>query len=210
MPWNSLLTTRRQLLAASAATGAVSLLLGQFAAATETATIRPFHVSFPEQALVDLRQRIEATRWPARETVPDATQGVQLATIQKLVRHWGTNYDWRKCEAKLKALAVTSEARWPELPAVPTMKEVGIEGIPTEVVFGLLAPRDAPPAIVDVLNRAVNEGRPAPLSNDKPCRHVALPSTDDWTAAAKLMRPYPTICGLAGSSSAEGDRWSRP
>jgi hypothetical protein len=87
MPWNSLLTTRRQLLAASAATGAVSLLLGQFAAATETATIRPFHVSFPEQALVDLRQRIEATRWPARETVPDATQGVQLATIQKLVRH---------------------------------------------------------------------------------------------------------------------------
>jgi hypothetical protein len=62
MPWNSLLTTRRQLLAASAATGAVSLLLGQFAAATETATIRPFHVSFPEQALVDLRQRIEATK----------------------------------------------------------------------------------------------------------------------------------------------------
>jgi tripartite-type tricarboxylate transporter receptor subunit TctC len=61
-------------------------------------------------------------------------------------------------EAKLKALAVTSEARWPELPAVPTMKEVGIEGIPTEVVFGLLAPRDTPPAIVDVLNRAVNEG----------------------------------------------------
>jgi tripartite-type tricarboxylate transporter receptor subunit TctC len=61
-------------------------------------------------------------------------------------------------EAKLKALAVTSEARWPELPAVPTMKEVGIEGIPTEVVFGLLAPRDTPPAIVEVLNRAVNEG----------------------------------------------------
>ena len=96
--------TRRDVLAASVAASAVGLLSSECAAATETATIRPFHVGFPEQALVDLRRRIGATRWPARETVSDATQGVQLATIQKLVRHWGTNYDWRKCEAKLKAL----------------------------------------------------------------------------------------------------------
>ena len=66
--------------------------------------IRPFHVSFPEAELTDLRRRIKATRWPAREAVTDATQGVQLATIQKLASYWATDYDWRKCEARLKAL----------------------------------------------------------------------------------------------------------
>lgn len=66
--------------------------------------IRPFHVSFPQAELTDLRKRINATRWPARENVKDATQGVQLATIQKLARYWATDYDWSKCEAILKAL----------------------------------------------------------------------------------------------------------
>src|SRR5712692_7511439 len=69
-----------------------------------TAAIRPFHVNVPEQALVDLRQRIGATRWPDRETVPDRSQGVQLEKLQALVRYWGTGYDWRKAEAKLNAL----------------------------------------------------------------------------------------------------------
>ncbi|HKR59249.1 MAG TPA: epoxide hydrolase [Pyrinomonadaceae bacterium] len=72
--------------------------------AADKGAIRPFHVSFPEEALVDLRRRIEATRWPEKETVDDATQGVQLATTQALARYWATEYDWRKCEAKLKAL----------------------------------------------------------------------------------------------------------
>ena len=66
--------------------------------------IRPFHVNFPEPELIELRRRINATRWPERETVADASQGVQLATIQQLARYWGTDYDWRKCEAKLNAL----------------------------------------------------------------------------------------------------------
>jgi pimeloyl-ACP methyl ester carboxylesterase len=96
--------TRRDVLAASVAAGAVSLLPGQLAAAADNTTIRSFHVSFPEHTLIDLRRRVGATRWPARETVPDATQGVQLATIQKLVDYWGADYDWRKCEARLKAL----------------------------------------------------------------------------------------------------------
>jgi len=69
-----------------------------------TAAIRPFHVDVPEKALVDLRQRIAATRWPDRETVTDRSQGAQLAKIQALVRYWGTGYDWRKAEAKLNAL----------------------------------------------------------------------------------------------------------
>jgi len=66
--------------------------------------IRPLTVGFPETELAELRRRIKATRWPERETVTDATQGVQLATIQKLAQYWSTEYDWRKCEAKLKAL----------------------------------------------------------------------------------------------------------
>jgi len=66
--------------------------------------IRPFRVSIPEEALTDLRRRIVATRWPDKETVTDATQGVQLATMQALARYWGTEYDWRKVEARLNAL----------------------------------------------------------------------------------------------------------
>jgi len=66
--------------------------------------IRPFQVNFPEAELIDLRRRVNATRWPERELVEDASQGVQLATMQKLARYWGTDYDWRKGEARLKAV----------------------------------------------------------------------------------------------------------
>jgi len=67
--------------------------------------IRPFNVeSVPEAELVELRRRVEATRFPDRETVADATQGVQLETVRNLARYWATQYDWRKCEARLQAL----------------------------------------------------------------------------------------------------------
>ena len=66
--------------------------------------IRPFHVDIPDEALEDLRRRIAATNWPEKETVADQSQGVPLAMIQKLARYWVTDYDWRKCEAKLNAL----------------------------------------------------------------------------------------------------------
>jgi pimeloyl-ACP methyl ester carboxylesterase len=72
--------------------------------ATDKNAIRPFHVSIPEAELTELRRRVNATKWPERETVTDASQGVQLATIQKLARYWATDYDWRKCEARLNAL----------------------------------------------------------------------------------------------------------
>src|SRR6202171_1970616 len=71
--------------------------------ATDKNAIRQFHVSVREPYLTDLRRRIHATKWPERETVTDTSQGVQLATTQKLARYW-TEYDWRKCEAKLNAL----------------------------------------------------------------------------------------------------------
>ena len=66
--------------------------------------VRHFRISFPEEALVDLRRRIAATRWPDKETVTDQSQGVQLATIKELAHYWATDYDWRKVEAKLNAL----------------------------------------------------------------------------------------------------------
>ena len=76
----------------------------RFALAADDNTIRPFKINVPEEQLVDLRRRIAATRWPDQETVTDQSQGVQLAKIQELVRYWGTDYDWRKVEAKLNAL----------------------------------------------------------------------------------------------------------
>jgi pimeloyl-ACP methyl ester carboxylesterase len=66
--------------------------------------VRPFRIDVPEEELVDLRRRIAATRWPEMETVADASQGVQLATIQELARYWGTDYDFRRFEARLNAL----------------------------------------------------------------------------------------------------------
>jgi pimeloyl-ACP methyl ester carboxylesterase len=66
--------------------------------------IRPFQVNVPESDLTELRRRISATKWPERETVADASQGVQLATTQALARYWAEDYDWRKIEAKMNAL----------------------------------------------------------------------------------------------------------
>jgi hypothetical protein len=66
--------------------------------------VRPFHVDFPEDAIVDLRRRIAATRWPERETVDDDSQGMPLATMQELARYWATEYDWRSCEKKLNSV----------------------------------------------------------------------------------------------------------
>ncbi len=106
--------TRRGLLAASAFGGALSAALTDAAAepqaqprarpATPATGVQPFRIDFAQTDLVDLRHRIAATRWPERETVADDTQGVQLATAQKLARYWATDYDWRRCEASLNAL----------------------------------------------------------------------------------------------------------
>jgi pimeloyl-ACP methyl ester carboxylesterase len=72
---------------------------------TETQAIRPFRFHASDQALTDLRRRIQATRWPEKETVTDQSQGVPLATMRELARYWATDYDWRKAEAKLSALS---------------------------------------------------------------------------------------------------------
>jgi pimeloyl-ACP methyl ester carboxylesterase len=100
----SLTPTRRELLAATAVAGAISLLPRTLRAAVGGDSIRPFRVDIPDEQLIDLRRRIAATRWPERETVTDTSQGVQLASIRELAHYWGTDYDWRKVEARLNAL----------------------------------------------------------------------------------------------------------
>jgi pimeloyl-ACP methyl ester carboxylesterase len=110
----SSVASRRTLIATSAVALALTLPAGRNLAlaaqpeakrlAAGDITIRPFRIAVPEAALADLRQRIAATRWPARELVADQSQGVKLDRLQDLVHHWGTQYDWRKAEAKLNAL----------------------------------------------------------------------------------------------------------
>jgi pimeloyl-ACP methyl ester carboxylesterase len=99
---------RRQLLGNAAvgiaAAGAASVFSAYPASAATSEEIRPFRVDVTEEELIDLRRRISTTRWPEKETVADESQGVPLATLQDLVRYWGTDYDWRKIEAKLNAL----------------------------------------------------------------------------------------------------------
>ncbi|MBV8933930.1 MAG: alpha/beta fold hydrolase, partial [Kutzneria sp.] len=110
--------TRRGLLRASAGVGVVapfaSLAAPAFADPTEltdldialppaTDAVTPFRLNVPEAALIDLRRRLAATRWPERETVTDASQGAQLDRVRKLVHHWLTKYDWRRLEARLNS-----------------------------------------------------------------------------------------------------------
>lgn len=98
-------------LASTIVTGAIVLSGSAAQAQTNTQTslrssdeIRPYHIKISQAALNDLRQRVKSTRWPDKETVNDDSQGVQLATMQKLAQYWGNEYDWRKVEAKLNAL----------------------------------------------------------------------------------------------------------
>ena len=97
--------TRRDVLVATAAAAATSLLPTALRAApADDVAIRPFQFHASDEALADLRRRVAGTKWPRQETVADASQGVQLATMRKLARYWQTEHDWRKAEARLNAL----------------------------------------------------------------------------------------------------------
>jgi pimeloyl-ACP methyl ester carboxylesterase len=88
----------------TAAVGMTVLAASEALAATDANAIRPFHVKVPKADLADLRRRIKATKWPEKETVAGASQGVQYETIKKLAHYWATEHDWRKVEARLNAL----------------------------------------------------------------------------------------------------------
>jgi pimeloyl-ACP methyl ester carboxylesterase len=133
MTSTSITPTRREVLAAAAAAGAASLLTGTASVAAEQTSISPFTVETPEEELTELRRRLAATRWPERETVADASQGVQLATMQRLADYWETDHDWRKAEAKLNALPqFTTE----------------IDGLPIHFIHVRSNEKDALPLIV--------------------------------------------------------------
>ena len=106
---------RRRLLGTAAmgiaAAGAASLLPSQLAAATAGDAIRPFRFNASDEELADLRRRVAATKWPDKETVADESQGVQLATMQKLARYWATDYDWRKVRGAAQRRCRTSSPR---------------------------------------------------------------------------------------------------
>ncbi|MBY3383868.1 epoxide hydrolase [Rhizobium laguerreae] len=97
--------TRRELLAVTAATAALSILPKPVRAATGGDEIRPFRCAIAQKEVDELRRRIRATRWPGKETVPDRSQGAQLLKLKPLVDYWGTEYDWRRGEKKLNAHA---------------------------------------------------------------------------------------------------------
>ena len=100
-------TIRSTLTAAAGALGIALIAVFGYvmpASASKDESIRPFRVAVPEGDLVDLRQRLAATRWPTQELVEDRSQGVQLATLRELARYWSSEYDWRKAEARLNAL----------------------------------------------------------------------------------------------------------
>jgi pimeloyl-ACP methyl ester carboxylesterase len=118
--------------------------------------VRPFQVDIPEEELTELRRRIDATRWPTEEPVSDRSQGVQLATLQALVRYWVGDYDWRRCEAKLNALPqFTTEidgvdvhfihVRSPHPNALPLIMTHGWPGSIVEMVDSV-GPLTDPPA----------------------------------------------------------------
>ena len=125
-------------------------------AANETATITPFQVSVSDEQLADLRRRIAAVRLPSRELVDDRSQGVQLATVQALARYWSTEYDWRRCEARLNALPQFTTAidgldvyfihvRSPHPNALPLIMTHGWPGSVVELL-GTVGPLTDPPA----------------------------------------------------------------
>ena len=95
---------RRGFLATTTAVGAIALLPKAVTATSGDTTIRPFSINIPQEQLDDLHRRVVATRWPDKERVTVDTQGVQLATIQRLAKYWATHHDWRKIEARLNAL----------------------------------------------------------------------------------------------------------
>jgi pimeloyl-ACP methyl ester carboxylesterase len=108
--------------------------------------IRAFQVDVPEDELVDLRRRIAATRWPEKETVGDATQGVQLETMRELVRYWGTEYDFRRVEARLNA--------FPQFMTETDGLDIHFIHVrsPHENALPLIIPHGWPGSIVEMLN----------------------------------------------------------
>ncbi|THD79348.1 MAG: epoxide hydrolase [Phenylobacterium sp.] len=158
-------------------------------ARSDTAPIRPFHVNVPEAELADLRRRVAATRWPERETVADATQGVQLATVQALARYWATAYDWRKCEARLNS--------------VPNYL-TEIDGLDIHFIHVRSKHDDALPLIV-------THGWPGSIIEQlKIIEPLTNPTAHGGTAADAFHVVIPSLPGYGFSGKPEANGWDPP
>jgi pimeloyl-ACP methyl ester carboxylesterase len=153
----------------------------------ETASeFHPFRVDIPDEALDDLRRRIAATNWPERETVTDQSQGVPLAMIQKLARYWTTDYDWRKCEAKLNALPQFTSA---------------IDGVDIHFIHVRSEHGDALPLIV-------NHGWPGSIIEQlKIIDPLINPTAHGGSAADAFHVVIPSMPGYGFSGKPTGTGW---
>ncbi|MGY1666617.1 epoxide hydrolase family protein [Geodermatophilus sp. SYSU D00696] len=156
------------------------------AAAQEEGAIRPFRIEVPDAALAELRRRVEQTVWPDRETVPDTSQGVPLATMQELARHWATDYDWRRCEALLNAL-----------PQFVT----GIDGLDIHFLHVRSRHEDALPLVV-------NHGWPGSVVEQlKIIEPLVDPTAHGGDAADAFHVVVPSMPGYGFSGKPTGPGW---
>jgi pimeloyl-ACP methyl ester carboxylesterase len=148
--------------------------------------IRPFHVDVPEEQLTDLRRRIAATQWPEAETVADSSQGVPLAVMQELARHWATDYDWRACEARLNAL-----------PQFTT----GIDGLEIHFIHARSRHEDALPIVV-------NHGWPGSVVEQlKIVDRLTDPTAHGGSAADAFHVVVPSMPGYGFSGKPTSTGW---
>ncbi|HEX3190139.1 MAG TPA: epoxide hydrolase, partial [Streptosporangiaceae bacterium] len=155
----------------------------------EDITIRPFTVGFPEADLTDLRNRVNATRWPEVETVTDDSQGTPLAMMQDLARYWAADYDWRKCEARLN-----------DLPHFITE----IDGLDIHFIHVRSAHEDALPLIV-------THGWPGSVIEQlKIIEPLANPEAHSGTAADAFHLVIPSLPGHGFSAKPTATGWDPP
>jgi pimeloyl-ACP methyl ester carboxylesterase len=186
--------SRRNLLAKSAAAGAGGAVLlaagaGSSVLAGGGDAIRPFSFHASAEALADLKHRINATRWSERELVADGSQGVQLALMQAIARYWATDYDWRRCEAKLNAL--------PNF-----MTE--IDGLDVHFIHVRSKHANALPVIV-------THGWPgSPIEQMKIIDPLTNPTAHGGTAADAFDVVIPSMPGYGFSGKPTGPGWGPP
>jgi hypothetical protein len=160
--------------------------------------VRPFQVNVPEEVLVELRRRIAATRWPEKETVNDPSQGVQSATMQELVRYWGSDYDLRRFQARLNA--------FPQF--VIEIDGLDIHFIhvrsPHEHALPLIITHGWPGSVIEMLNVIGPLTDPTPsMWSSPPCPATATPPNRPPPAGTRSTSPMPGSPSCGASATAD-------